>query len=158
MAAYTPYLLRNDGTTPVTLTIDGTAGNVELARGRAQLTSTVGNVSLVGNFQLFRVNGTEGYAAFRANGQLAWLSNSGTTVGSFRAYLSGLTAEQAAQVFVDGTTGIDNVNVNDNANPNANNAQPSTLYAQPYYDLSGRRVEHPTKGVYIVNGKKVVIR
>ena len=160
MAAYTPYLLRNDGTTPVTLTIDGTAGNVELARGRAQLTSTVGNVSLVGNFQLFRVNGTEGYAAFRANGQLAWLSNSGTTVGSFRAYLSGLTAEQAAQVFVDGTTGIDNVNVNvnPNPNPNANNAQPSTLHAQPYYDLSGRRVEHPTKGVYIVNGKKVVIR
>ena len=37
-------------------------------------------------------------------------------------------------------------------------AQPSTLHAQPYYDLSGRRVEHPTKGVYIVNGKKVVIR
>ena len=26
------------------------------------------------------------------------------------------------------------------------------------YDLSGRRVENPTKGVYIVNGRKVVIR
>lgn len=26
------------------------------------------------------------------------------------------------------------------------------------YDLSGRRVENPTKGVYIVNGKKVVIK
>jgi len=25
-----------------------------------------------------------------------------------------------------------------------------------YYDLNGRRVEHPTKGLYIVNGKKVV--
>ena len=26
------------------------------------------------------------------------------------------------------------------------------------YDLQGRRVENPQKGVYIVNGKKVVIR
>lgn len=26
------------------------------------------------------------------------------------------------------------------------------------YDLSGRRVEHPTKGLYIVNGKKVIIK
>ena len=28
--------------------------------------------------------------------------------------------------------------------------------AQTYYDLQGRRVEKPTKGIYIVNGKKVV--
>ena len=27
-----------------------------------------------------------------------------------------------------------------------------------YFDLSGRRVAQPTKGVYIVNGKKVVIK
>lgn len=27
-----------------------------------------------------------------------------------------------------------------------------------YYDLQGRKVEHPQKGVYIVNGKKVVIK
>ncbi|MBR6963285.1 MAG: hypothetical protein IKH86_06570 [Prevotella sp.] len=28
----------------------------------------------------------------------------------------------------------------------------------PYYDLQGRRVEKPTKGVYIVNGQKVIIK
>ena len=27
-----------------------------------------------------------------------------------------------------------------------------------YYDLQGRRVENPGKGLYILNGKKVVIR
>ncbi|MBR3896326.1 MAG: hypothetical protein IKJ42_04805, partial [Bacteroidaceae bacterium] len=26
------------------------------------------------------------------------------------------------------------------------------------YDLQGRRVENPAKGIYIVNGKKVVIK
>lgn len=28
----------------------------------------------------------------------------------------------------------------------------------PIYDMLGRRVEHPTRGIYIVNGRKVVIR
>lgn len=27
-----------------------------------------------------------------------------------------------------------------------------------YYDLQGRRVEHPQHGIYIVNGKKVIIK
>ena len=41
-------------------------------------------------------------------------------------------------------TGIKNVNVNVNDNC--------------YYDLNGRRVTQPTKGIYILNGKKVVIK
>lgn len=38
---------------------------------------------------------------------------------------------------------------------------PSTLNPQPsteIYDLMGRRVENPTQGIYIVNGKKVIIK
>ena len=27
-----------------------------------------------------------------------------------------------------------------------------------YYDLNGRRVENPTQGLYIVNGKKVFVK
>ena len=27
-----------------------------------------------------------------------------------------------------------------------------------YYDLSGRRVAHPSRGIYIQNGKKVLVR
>ena len=34
----------------------------------------------------------------------------------------------------------------------------SPLTTDQYYDLQGRRVNTPTKGVYIVNGKKTVIR
>ncbi len=30
--------------------------------------------------------------------------------------------------------------------------------SQLIYDLQGRRVENPTKGIYIVNGRKVVIK
>ena len=150
MTAYKPYLLYNAGTADVTLGISGVAGNVELARGRAELTVTKDNVGFVGNFRQFRASGSEGYAAFRSNGQLAWLSNSGTTVGSFRAYLDGLTVAQAAQLFIGGTTSIEDVNIPSGTSRPAD--------APVYYDLSGRRVEHPTKGLYIVNGKKVVVK
>jgi hypothetical protein len=36
---------------------------------------------------------------------------------------------------------------------------PSFLHSQPstIYDLQGRRVANPTKGLYIVNGKKTVV-
>ena len=45
-------------------------------------------------------------------------------------------------------TGIQNVSVENNSLENAT-----------FYDLNGRRVENPTKkGIYIVNGKKVVIK
>ena len=27
-----------------------------------------------------------------------------------------------------------------------------------YYDLSGRRVENPVQGIYIVNGRKVLVK
>ena len=37
------------------------------------------------------------------------------------------------------------------------NGVTNTLYREQnvIYDLTGRRVNHPTKGLYIVNGKKV---
>ncbi len=35
---------------------------------------------------------------------------------------------------------------------------PITLHPSPVYDLLGRRVANPVKGLYIVNGKKIVIK
>ena len=58
---------------------------------------------------------------------------------------SAATAKTITLSFDDGTTAID----------------AATATAEPamkvYYDLQGRRVLNPTKGLYIVNGKKVVI-
>jgi hypothetical protein len=43
------------------------------------------------------------------------------------------------------TTGISNVNR-------------ETINNNRYFNLSGQRVAQPTKGLYIVNGKKVIIK
>ncbi|MBQ6767249.1 MAG: hypothetical protein IJP46_01070 [Prevotella sp.] len=69
----------------------------------------------------------------------------GTEIPQGKAYLPATTEAPALDLdFGEGTTGIQNIErtVNDNQ----------------YYDLSGRRVAQPTKGLYIVNGKKVIIK
>ena len=48
-------------------------------------------------------------------------------------------------LFTYGSTGINNI---------GSEARQDNVY----YQLDGRRVEHPSKGVYITNGKKVVIK
>ncbi len=53
---------------------------------------------------------------------------------------------------MDGTTSIEEVIVDREGNIS------SAAEDGAYYDLSGRRVENPTTGIYIVNGKKVFVK
>ena len=75
-----------------------------------------------------------------------------TTIPGNKAFLVLTNAEAQAKSFVlefeDGsTTGIETIETSKNSTEDG-----------VYYDLQGRRVENPTRGVYIVNGKKVVIK
>ncbi len=54
-------------------------------------------------------------------------------------------------VDMDGTTSIENVTIDKDGSV-------SIKEDGVYYDLSGRRVENPTSGIYIVNGKKVFVK
>lgn len=65
-------------------------------------------------------------------------------IGANKAWLEVANANARALTIVFGeATGIKNVNDNDNVN---------------WYDLQGRRVQKPTKGVFIRNGRKVVVK
>ena len=75
---------------------------------------------------------------------------SATEVAAGKAYLETTTAlttagARLAIVFDDEATGIQTVNS-------------EGVKVKGYYDLSGRRVTNPQKGLYIVNGKKVIIK
>lgn len=77
-----------------------------------------------------------------------WVRSEGT-IAANKCWLE-LTNDEplTARAIVIGaaeTTGISNVNANVNLNGN-------------YYDLQGRRVMQPVKGLYISNGKKVMVK
>lgn len=93
-------------------------------------------------------------------------------VTPYRAYIYGLTYEEIFPgssanginasfperslsiefIDKDGTTTVEDVLVDRDGNLNF------TSQDGVYYDLSGRRVENPTSGIYIVNGKKVLVK
>ena len=75
-------------------------------------------------------------------------AENGAYLPAHRAYLSTTATPSTPAPFLsfdEGTTGIVNVNR-------------ETITNNQYYTLDGRRVENPSNGIYIVNGKKVVIK
>jgi hypothetical protein len=81
------------------------------------------------------------------NAQFKKLAEGGS-IAAGKAYLQ-LTPSSARElnvVFEDGTTAISTVQLSQDKQQNE------------CFDLQGRRVAQPTKGLYIVNGKKVVIK
>ena len=67
------------------------------------------------------------------------------TIGAHKAYLVGSASAPDFFLFSD-ATGISEIEKMRN------------VENETFYDLQGRRVAQPTKGLYIVNGKKVVIK
>ena len=93
-------------------------------------------------YSLGQKDGNIGFYKFNKNGVTS------IDLGANKAYLDTTAPSGSAKGFrftFDPTTGISTLN-----------AQPSAL--NQLYDLSGRRVSKPTKGLYIVNGKKVTVQ
>ena len=114
----------------------------------ADLTTTVRGVSHIGSYTAQNVEGVYGYA----NGKFV-KANTGS-VKPFRTYVKVTGSQGAAPmafgVNIEGTvTGI-------------NNATTAATAKEAIYNLQGVRVsgdlKHLTKGVYIVNGQKVVVK
>ena len=89
--------------------------------------------------QYILADGEDGVGFYRAA--------SGSTIAARKAYLEiSAAANFLSFSFDDETTGIEKV---ENAAVNANGTM---------FNLAGQRVAQPTKGLYIVNGKKVVVK
>ena len=82
-----------------------------------------------------------------SNGVGFYKLKSGSKLGVGKAYLTYDGALAPEFLGFGETTSIESL---------ANGQEPTAN--GPYYDLQGRRVAQPTKGLYIVNGKKVVIK
>ena len=110
---------------------------------------------LGGNLTVSAGTGSDdNYVLSVKNGKVvfAWIGSTSATVKDGQAYLTLVNGPKptgnAPWLSLEGdddTTGIVNVNR-------------ETITNNQYYTLDGRRVAEPTKGIYIINGKKVVIK
>ncbi len=142
LPANTPvYLTAETASTPYVFTATGTLPNAT----PADLTEG----ALTGAYALTYVP-TNSYVLKSQGGNLGFYKV-GTTnpqkINPYRAYLSAPTTAPMLTIDFGGgeVTGITNV-------------KHETTTDNQYYDLQGRLVAQPTKGLYIVNGKKVIIK
>jgi hypothetical protein len=70
-------------------------------------------------------------------------------IGAFRAYFTGLTAAG---------TGARAFFIDDNGTTSIKKIEDILNHEDIYYNLNGQHVQNPTKGIYILNGKKVIIK
>ncbi|MBQ7414817.1 MAG: hypothetical protein IJV09_05255 [Prevotella sp.] len=112
----------------------------------------VGSIKFVGTYEQKDIvsNTSTQYYCFMADGveagKFVHVTTNAVTMNPYRAYMvvEG-AASRELDLVIDGvSTGIKNMKVGTDDNV--------------YYDLQGRRVLYPTKGLYIVNGRKVIIK
>ena len=130
----TKAVILKSSSATITLTPATTTATLE---GNA-LQGTATELTNPGNaYVLNKKNGVVGFYKLKSTG----------TIGANKAYLTYSSGAAPSFFGFDGnTTGIDATLVN------------SEKVNSVVYDLQGRRVAQPTKGLYIVNGKKVVIK
>ena len=136
---------------PIIVKTDTKGATVNVPVTTADASDVSGN-NLVAGDGTTAWNGTAGYTYYYLANDLFHEATSGT-LQSGKAYLkvaNGGGARQLSIVFGDDeATGIsDATRLNDN----------EKMINDNFYDLSGRKVAQPTKGLYIVNGKKVIIK
>ena len=125
------------------------ATEYKLLKSSAVGTTPTGNKLQPG--QGSEVSGANKYVLTKHSGQVVFaeVNIEGATVGTEYAYLdlSGSNANGRLRIKLNGeSTGISTIESNERSLDGA------------VYNLRGQRVEHPTKGLYIINGKKVVIK
>ena len=153
---YISMTLIKDGIIPAETgaLICGEKGDYEFTPSAEAGTAVEGNLlkGYAGSFEYDEValpgDGSVNYVLTVVDGKVGFYKKaSGFKVYNNKAYLNVPSAQNARSLAIrfEGSTEIETSTLN---------PQPST----EVYDLMGRRVLNPTKGMYIVNGRKVVIK
>ena len=120
---------------------DATTGN--LLKGLASATTSLQSTDAIKYYVFGVKNGVSGFYPVSTSSNL--------TSAAGKAYLQ-LTTEQAA------AAPILWLNFDDNNNTTGIMETKALKADGIFYNLAGQRVDNPTKGLYIVNGRKVVIK
>lgn len=134
------------------LLLKGDAGTASIPIVGSSTTDVTAN-KLIGKTEAFNLPAKQGYVLMNdaTNGLGFYKNTNAFTVGANTAYLPADFAGAGARsfyLFDDELTGIKNIE----------SATATQKAEGDFFDLQGRKVAQPTKGLYIVNGKKVIIK
>ena len=144
---------------PVLVKFDSETTNLEFGNGVVYGGQTAGSVTapagskinLVGTYTEASLTATDNSDAYVMKGNKLYNVDSEVSIKPFRGYFTyseGSKASSLAFIIDDDTvTAIDDINIS-----------PTTTNNGLIYDLSGRRIATPSKGIYIVNGKKYIAK
>lgn len=128
--------------------------SVDMAEVKADIPGApaAGKIKFVGTYEIKNIcsDASTQYYCFMADGPMAGkfvhVTETAVKMNPYRAYMveDGASSRELDLVIDGVSTGIKNMKVGTDDNV--------------YYDLQGRRVLYPTKGLYIVNGRKVIIK
>ncbi len=145
-----PYIIKWTGDSPLE---SPTFTGVTIANATANVNTD--NVDFIGIYSPLKITAADNTKLYLSNDNTLYYPNAAMTIDAFRAYfqLKGITAGDLPQSAIvlnfdaEGTTGL-------------NSLTPALSQGEGVYTLDGRKLNAmPTqKGVYIVNGKKVVIK
>jgi hypothetical protein len=148
MAAANPYVVHNVNESAADFTVTTTGVNAVL-----DFTETKPDNSCMESVftkQTTSSTTTDIYALMadpNDAGKVVFHAAKGVTLIPFRAIFRGSSLATARAIFLDGeTTKIGAIDVDGKIETGA------------IYNLAGQRVQNPTKGIYIINGKKVVLK
>ena len=132
-----PYLVK-----PTADIVNPVYEDVTLSATSAQ-TITNGDFNFVATYSPVHLATDKTEQFLKTDGKLYYPTNNGNQMKGMRAFFRVPVGVSANIAFDDETTDIQ---------PIATQSQQTTVY-----DLQGRKVNQPSKGLYIVNGKKLVI-
>lgn len=94
------------------------------------------------------------------NGNIYVLNKVDGVVGFYKLKSSGTLAKGKAYITLEGNTGAPLLSMSEDSEVTAIEMLPTDAcqYQKGYYTLDGRLVERPTKGVYVVDGRKIVVK
>lgn len=138
VAANTPLVLKGDAA--------NASANIEVVESG----ESYGNNLLVGVRQSTSISSSQKYVLVEKSGtvKFADTGNHAATVPANKAYLqapAGANARQLTIIFEGGVTAIEAISTENDDVP-------------AVFNLSGQQVKNPGKGLYIINGKKVIIK
>ena len=138
---------------------DSENSGADLATGKltVDIPLNASHKSAMGNFS-FNSNATSGSLTFKS---AALIDSDGATVAEFRKTTFGTLAANKAYLKIASGSGSARALdiVFDDGNTTAiSSVEKPVINDNVYYNLRGQRIANPTKGLYIVNGKKMIIK